>query len=129
MGSIFTKIVNGEVPSHTLYEDELSLAFLDVRPIRPGHSLVIPKREIDYIFDVPDPLLQHLITVAKHVARAIDRSVDCKRVGIIVAGLEVPHAHIHLVPIEEIQDINFANATDMTHEDLAQVAKTIRAFL
>jgi len=129
MGSIFTEIINGTIPCHKLYEDEQSLAFLDVRPIRPGHALVIPKQEIDYIFDVPDELLQYLITVAKKVARAIDQSVDCRRVGIIVAGLEVPHAHIHLVPIREIRDINFANATEMTNDKLEQIAETIRALL
>ena len=129
MGSVFTEIVNGKVPCHKLYEDEKSLVFLDVRPIHPGHSLVIPKREIDYIFDVQDELLQHLIVVAKKVARAIDLSVDCKRVGVIIAGLEVPHAHIHLVPIRDIRDINFANATEMTQEKLAEVAEKIRSFL
>jgi len=129
MGSIFAEIINGTIPCHKLYEDEQSLSFLDVRPIRPGHALVIPKQEIDYIFDVPDELLQTLITVAKKVARAIDQSVDCRRVGIIVAGLEVPHAHIHLVPIREIRDINFANATEMTNEKLARIAETIRALL
>ena len=129
MGSIFTEIINGTIPCHKLYEDEQSLSFLDVRPIRPGHALVIPKQEIDYIFDVPDELLQYLITVAKKVARAIDQSVDCRRVGIIVAGLEVPHAHIHLVPIREIRDINFANAREMTNDKLEQIAETIRALL
>ena len=129
MPSIFTRIVNGELPCHRLYEDELSLSFLDLRPINPGHALVIPKQEIDYIFDVPDEVLQHLMVVAKTVARAIDATVTCERVGIIVAGLEVPHAHIHLVPISGISDINFANAKPADADDLAALAKRIRARL
>ena len=127
MPSIFTRIVNGELPCHKLYEDERSLSFLDLRPINPGHALVIPKREIDYIFDVPDDLLRHLVSVARKVALAIDASVECERVGVIVAGLEVPHAHIHLVPINGIGDINFANAKSADAEDLAALAETIRA--
>lgn len=129
MPTLFTRIVNGEIPCHKLYEDDQSLCFLDLRPINPGHALVIPKQEINYIFDVPDELLQHLITVAKKVALAIDRAVPCERVGVIVAGLEVPHAHIHLVPIHGIGDINFANARDTTQDELAATAESIRAEL
>ena len=129
MPSIFTRIVNGELPCHKLYEDENCLSFLDLRPINPGHALVIPKQEIDYIFDVPDDVLQHLMIVAKTVARAIDATVTCERVGIIVAGLEVPHAHIHLVPISCISDINFANAKSAKADDLAALAEQIRARL
>ena len=129
MPTLFTRIVNGEIPCHKLYEDEHCLSFLDLRPINPGHALVIPKQEIDYIFDVPDDLLQRMITVAKRVANAIDQAVPCKRVGVIVAGLEVPHAHIHLVPIHGIGDINFANAKDATQDELAATAAAIRAQL
>ena len=129
MPTLFTRIVNGEIPCHKLYEDEYCLSFLDLRPINPGHALVIPKQEIDYIFDVPDDLLQRMITVAKRVANAIDQAVPCKRVGVIVAGLEVPHAHIHLVPIHGIGDINFANAKDATQDELAATAAAIRAQL
>jgi histidine triad (HIT) family protein len=129
MPTIFTRIVNGEIPCHKLYEDDRCLSFLDLRPINPGHALVIPKQEIDYIFDVPDELLQHMITVAKQVAHAIDQAVPCQRVGVIVAGLEVPHAHIHLVPINGIGDINFAHAVDATPDELAATAEAIRAAL
>lgn len=129
MPTLFTRIVNGEIPCHKLYEDDHCLSFLDLRPINPGHALVIPKQEIDYIFDVPDDLLQHMITVAKTVARAIDQAVPCRRVGVIVAGLEVPHAHIHLVPIHGIGDINFANARDAAPDELAATAAAVRARL
>ena len=129
MASIFTRIVNGEIPCHRIYEDERSFSFLDIRPIRPGHALVIPKQEVDYIFELSDDLLQHLMVVAKKVGLAIDRAVECERVGIIVAGLEVPHAHIHLVPISSVGDINFAKARPADPEELAALADKIRARL
>ncbi len=129
MSSIFTRIIQGEIPCHKLFEDEECISFLDVRPINPGHVLVIPKQETDYIFDLPDDSLQHLVVVAKRVGLAIDRSVSCERVGIIVAGLEVPHAHIHLVPIQDVGDINFANAKPAEEAELADVADRILAQL
>lgn len=129
MATLFTRIIEGEIPCHKIYEDETSLAFLDIRPLNPGHTLVIPKREVDYIFDVEDDLLRHLMVVSKKVARAIDRAVPCERVGIIVAGLEVPHAHIHLVPINSVGDINFARAADADSKDLAATSERIRAEL
>jgi histidine triad (HIT) family protein len=129
MSSIFTRIIQGEIPCHKLFEDEECISFLDVRPINPGHALVIPKQETDYIFDLPDDSLQHLVVVAKRVGLAIDRSVSCERVGIIVAGLEVPHAHIHLVPIQDVGDINFANAKPAEEAELADVADRILAQL
>ena len=129
MASLFTRIVQGEIPCHKIYEDEVALAFLDIRPLNPGHTLVIPKQEVDYLFDLEDGLLQHLALVSKKVARAIDRAVPCERVGLIVAGLEVPHAHIHLVPINGIGDINFARARDAEQADLAATAEKIRAAL
>jgi len=129
MPTIFTNILSGEIPCHRIAEDEQCLAFLDIRPIHPGHTLVIPKQEVNYIFDVEDDLLQHMIVFAKTVAHAIDKAVPCKRVGVIVAGLEVPHAHIHLVPIQAVADINFANARDTSQEELAATAASIRAQL
>ena len=104
MPTIFTRIIGGEIPCHKILEDEQFLAFLDIRPIRPGHTLVIPKKEIDYIFDVDNPTLSAMMIFSKKVAAAIRRAVECKRVGIMVAGLEVPHAHIHLVPIVQVLD-------------------------
>ncbi len=129
MPTLFTRIVAGEIPCHKLAEDDRCLAFLDIRPLNPGHALVIPKEEVDYIFDVDDELLQHMIVFAKRVARAIDAVVPCKRVGVIVAGLEVPHAHIHLVPIQAIADLNFARAREMPQDELAAWAEKIRAAL
>ena len=102
MASLFTKIVSGEIPCHKILEDDKYLAFLDIRPINPGHTLVITKQEIDYVFNVEDDLLGGLMVFAKQVAKKIESTVDCKRIGVMVCGLEVPHVHIHLVPINEI---------------------------
>lgn len=127
MPTIFTKIVNGEIPCHKVYEDDTYLAFLDVRPLSPGHTLVIPKQEVDYIFDLDDSLLQGAMLVAKKVAKMIEAVVECKRVGVMVAGLEVPHAHIHLVPINEVTDLNFANAKEGDATQLSELAARIAA--
>jgi histidine triad (HIT) family protein len=127
MASIFTRIVEGEIPCHKLAEDDRFLAFLDVRPIRAGHALVIPKQEIDYLFDMDDALLGDLMRFAKPVARAIERVVPCKRIGVVVIGLEVPHAHVHLVPIDRIADIDFALARPAEAADLASLADKIKA--
>jgi|SRR3989338_2673452 len=126
MPSLFTKIIKGEIPCHKILEDENYLAFLDIRPINPGHTLVILKKEIDYIFDVDDPLLAGMMLFAKKVAGMIKKSVPCKKVGVMVAGLEVPHAHIHLVPIFDVGDLNFAKAKPTPDEELAKVAEKIR---
>jgi len=127
MPSLFTKIISGEIPCHKILEDDKYLAFLDIRPIDPGHTLVIPKEEIDYIFDVEDELLGGLLIFAKKVAKLIEKAVPCERVGIMVAGLEVPHTHIHLIPINSIKDLNFANACESPSEALAQAAEKIRS--
>lgn len=108
MSSIFSRIIQGEIPSYKIAEDERFFAFLDINPLAKGHTLVIPKTEIDYIFNVDDDLLAGMIVFAKKVALAIEKVVDCKRIGITVLGLEVPHAHIHLVPINGIFDIDFS---------------------
>jgi histidine triad (HIT) family protein len=107
MASIFTRIINGEIPSYKIAEDENYYAFLDIHPVAIGHALVIPKKEIDYIFDLDDDILGGMQVFAKKIALAIEKSVVCKRIGIAVAGLEVPHAHIHLIPINEISDLSF----------------------
>ena len=107
MASIFTKIVNGEIPSYKIAESEEYYAFLDINPLAKGHTLVIPKREVDYILDMEDELLQGLMVFAKKVGRAIESVVECKRMGITVIGLEVPHTHIHLIPINTIYDMDF----------------------
>lgn len=107
MASIFTKIINGEIPAWKIAEDDNYLAFLDINPLAKGHALVIPKREIDYILDMPDHELQGLIVFAKKVGRAIEKVVPCKRMGLTVIGLEVAHTHIHLIPINTIYDMDF----------------------
>lgn len=107
MPSIFTRIVNGEIPCYKVAEDESFLAFLDINPLAEGHTLVIPKKETDYIFDVPDGEYQSLWLFARKVARAVQKVVPCQRIGLAVLGMEVPHAHIHLVPINTVYDIDF----------------------
>ena len=126
MLTIFSKIINGEIPCHKILENEKYLAFLDVRPVNPGHTLVIPKKEVDYLFDADDSLLSELIVFAKKVAKAIKKEVPCKKVGVMVAGLEVLHAHIHLIPINSVGDLNFARAKPAASEELARMAEAIR---
>lgn len=129
MPSIFTRIVNREIPAHILREDDDFLAFLDVRPIRAGHSLVIPKQEIDDVFDLPDALLSRLLVFARPVAQAIRKVTQATRVGVAVVGIEVPHAHVHLVPIDDIDGLDFRKAQAAEEEDLAAVAERLRAVL
>lgn len=107
MSSIFSRIILGEIPSYTIFEDEKVYAFLDIRPLKPGHTLVIPKVEVDNIFDLDKDLYTHLFLVARKIALAIKSALPCTKVGLSVIGLEVPHAHIHLVPIDEISDMAF----------------------
>lgn len=126
MPSIFTKIVNGDIPCYKIAEDDRFLAFLDINPLAKGHTLVIPKQEVDYIFDLEDELLADLTVFAKKVAKAIEKSVVCERVGIAVIGLEVPHAHIHLVPINSIGDLSFSNPKlKLSKEELEELTNTI----
>lgn len=128
MSSIFTKIVTGEIPSYKIAEDNNFLAFLDVFPLVHGHVLVIPKKEVDYIFDISDSDLSKMIVFSKHVAKAIKAAVDCKRIGIAVIGLEVPHAHIHLVPMNTVNDINFTQAKlKPSANELSAMAEKIRS--
>jgi len=130
MATIFTKIVSGEIPCHKVAEDERFLAFLDINPLAKGHTLVIPKEEVDYIFDLEDELLADLMVFAKRVAKAIEATITCERIGIAVIGLEVPHAHVHLSPINSVHDLNFAKAKpQVTHEELAAIAQQINANL
>jgi histidine triad (HIT) family protein len=126
MASIFTQIVEGNLPCHKICENDSFLAFLDINPIKPGHSLVIPKKEVDYLFDLEDDLYRGLMAFAKPVAEAIRAAVSCQRVGVIVAGYEVPHAHVHLIPTESMADFSFALARRASDPDLAKVAESIR---
>ncbi len=129
MPTLFTKIITGEIPSARLYEDDDFYSFLDIRPIHHGHALLIPKQEIDYIFDLPDDLLQKMLTTARPIARAIEEHVPCKKVGLIVAGLEVPHCHLHLVPIHAVSDLDFSKAQPADPDDLQALAAKIRETL
>jgi len=129
MPTLFTKILAGEIPAHKILEDEKYFAFLDIRPLNPGHTLVIPKQEVDYIFDMEDDLLKGLVLFSKKVAKAIKKAFPCKKVGVAVVGIEVPHTHIHLIPVNSVGDLNFAKAKAATPEELAEAAKKIRACL
>ena len=128
MASIFSRIVAGEIPSYKIAEDERYYAFLDISPLQKGHTLVIPKREVDYIFDLEDDELAGLQVFAKKVARAIKKAIPCKRVGVAVLGMEVPHTHIHLVPLQSEGDLNFSNKKkQLTPERFAEIAAAIAA--
>lgn len=127
MASIFTKIVNGEIPCYKVAETDDFLAFLDIRPIAKGHTLAIPKLAVDYLFDLPEDQYIGLNLFAKEVARAIEKVVPCKRIGTAVIGLEVPHAHIHLVPINHVNDLRFDNPkVPMTSDEMEALAAEIR---
>lgn len=126
MATIFTKIINGEIPSYKIAEDDNCFAFLDINPLAAGHTLVIPKKEIDYIFDIDDETLSKLTLFAKKVASAIEKVVPCQRIGVAVIGLEVPHAHIHLVPINGVHDIDFSKPrVQLTTEEFSDLANKI----
>jgi histidine triad (HIT) family protein len=128
MASIFTKIINGEIPCYKIAESEDYLAFLDVRPQVKGHTLVIPKKEIDYIFDIDDELLSGMLPFAKRVAHAIKEVIPCKRIGVAVLGIEVPHAHIHLIPINQVKDLRFDNISpDLSPEEMESLAAEIKS--
>ena len=127
MASLFTRIINGEVPCHKVGEDERFLAFLDINPLREGHSLVIPKMEVDKFFDLPADVLAGIMPFAQDVAKRIAAVVPCDRIGVSVVGLEVPHAHVHLIPIDSIYDMDFSRPKlRMTQEELAALAKLVR---
>jgi histidine triad (HIT) family protein len=127
MPSIFTRIINREIPGHIVAENEQYIAFLDIMPLVMGHVLVVPKKEVDYIFDLDDDELAGLHVFSKRVALAIRKAVPCKRIGVAVVGLEVPHVHVHLVPMNSMGDINFTRPKlQPTHEALTEVAEKIR---
>ena len=127
MSSIFAGIIKGEIPCHKILENEDFLAFLDIKPLNPGHTLVIPKKEVDYLFDLEDDLLGKLMIFSKKVAGMIKKEISCEKIGMIVAGLEVPHTHVHLVPINALGDLSFAKAKPASNDELAKVAEKIRA--
>jgi histidine triad (HIT) family protein len=127
MASIFSKIVAGEIPCYKIHEDEHFLAFLDVYPLVKGHTLVIPKLEIDYIFDIEDSMLADMMIFSKHVAKAIKSTIPCIKVGMTVIGLEVPHAHIHLIPMNQVAEMNFSRPKlALSKDEMSEIATAIK---
>ena len=130
MASIFTKIINGEIPCYKIAENDKFIAFLDINPLKLGHTLVVPKVEIDYIFDNSDEILSEVLIFAKKVAKAIEKNVDCSRVAVTVVGMEVPHTHIHLIPMNKEVDISFSNPKlKLTHEEFVEIAEKTKKSL
>ena len=130
MCSIFSKIINGDVPSYKIAEDDNFFAFLDIFPLSKGHVLVIPKKEIDYIFDIDDYEYKDFWVFAKKVSKGIKKAIPCERVGVAVIGLEVPHAHIHLIPLQSVEDINFSRPKlQLDASEFKVIAKNIKAEL
>ena len=128
MAGIFARIANGEIPSYKIAETENCFAFLDLKPLAKGHTLIIPKQEIDYIFDLPPELYIELHTFSQTIAKAIFKAIPCKKIGMAVIGLEVPHAHIHLVPMQTIHDLNFSNSRlEFSEVEYKDIAKLIQA--
>ena len=126
MATIFTRIVRGEIPSYKVAEDERFFAFLDINPLTKGHTLVVPKQETDYLFDLDDRTLADMIVFAKRIARKLKEKIDCKRVAVVVLGLEVPHAHIHLIPIQDEKDVDFRKEKlKLSPDEFRAIADTI----
>jgi histidine triad (HIT) family protein len=127
MNSIFTKIIKREIPAFIIHEDDLFIAFLDINPIQKGHTLIVPKTEIDYFFDIEDDLLSKMLIFTKKIAKAIKKTIECKKISMSVIGLEVPHAHIHLIPINKMSDANFSNdPIKMSDEDMHKICMVIK---
>ncbi|MFC2081200.1 HIT family protein [Bacteroidota bacterium] len=130
MASLFTRIIQGDLPCYKIDENEEFFAFLDINPLAKGHTLVVPKKEIDYYFDLDDELIARMQVFSKTIARAIDQVMDCKRVGVVVLGLEVPHAHVHLIPINSLYDIEFSKPKlHFSPEEFEDIASKIRLAL
>ncbi|MFZ4678981.1 MAG: HIT family protein [Flavobacterium sp.] len=129
MSSIFTKIVNGEIPSYKIAEDENYLAFLDVNPNAKGHTLCIPKQEINKIFDMEEDLYLGLMKFSRKVAKAVEKTIPCKRIGVAVVGLEVPHTHVHLIPLHDMDDMRFQRKVKLSGDEFEQLASAIRSNL
>lgn len=128
MASIFSKIINREIPGHIVAEDERHIAFLDINPLVKGHCLVVPKKEEDYIFDLEDSELKELMTFSKKVAKAVKEAIPCIRIGVSVIGLEVPHTHVHLIPLNSMDDMNFSRPKlNPAKEELVEIATAIQA--
>jgi histidine triad (HIT) family protein len=129
MSSIFTKIIHGEIPSYKVAEDENYLAFLDVNPNAKGHTLCIPKQEFNKIFDMEEELFLGLMKFSRKVAKALEKTIPCKRIGVAVVGLEVPHAHVHLIPLHDMDDMRFQRKVSLTTDEFEELAKAIQGNL
>ncbi len=129
MASIFTRIIQGEIPSYKITEDENYFAFLDINPNAKGHTLCIPKKEVDKLLDLDEATYSGLMDFSRKVGKAIEKAIDCKRVGLTVIGLEVPHVHVHLIPLTSMQDATFQNKVKFSDEEFEQIAKDIKAKL
>lgn len=125
MSSVFTKIINGELPSYKIYEDEKVISFLALGQINLGHALVVPKKEVNHFFDVEDETYAHMFMVSKKIAKAIKTVTDCKRVGVAIQGFEVPHTHIHLIPVNTPAEFNFANQKERTESEMKSIQEKI----
>ncbi len=129
MATVFTQIINGDIPGHFVWQDELCVAFMTIAPIREGHLLVVPREEVDHWQDLPETLAFHLMSVSREIAKAIEVAYPSERVGMMVAGLEVPHTHIHLMPIDAMEDMDFARASMCDSDQLKRSADKIRTHL
>ena len=129
MSSIFTKIITGEIPAYKVAEDDNFLAFLDINPNAKGHTLCIPKKEINKIFDMNEDLYLELMQFSRKIAIALEKAIDCKRIGMAVIGLEVPHAHVHLIPLNEMDEMRFSNKVKLEKEEFESIVKSIQKFL
>lgn len=129
MATIFTRIIDGELPGHFVWRDDTCVAFLSIEPLRRGHVLVVPREEVDHWLDVDDATWQHVSTVSRTIGRALQRAFEPEKVGLMIAGLEVAHCHVHVAPIDSVHDLDFANASSAEDEELAAVAEQIREAL
>lgn len=129
MDSIFTKIIKKEIPAYIINENDYFISILDINPIKLGHTLIIPKVQIDYFFDIDNDLLSKTMPYCKKISTAIKKSIECERIGLSIIGLEVPHAHIHLIPINSINDMNFNNAKPISKDEMIKIQNKIKSFL
>lgn len=129
MASIFTKIINGEIPSYKIAEDENFFAFLDINPNSKGHTLCIPKKEVDKVFDLDEETYNGLMSFSRKVAIALEKAINCKRVGVAVIGLEVPHVHVHLIPLNDMKEMTFKHKVSLEKDEFIDIAERIRTFL
>lgn len=129
MASIFTKIINGEIPCYKIAEDENFIAFLDVNPNSKGHTLCVPKMEVDKLFDLDEGLYNDLMSFSRKIAIALEKAISCKRIGVAVIGLEVPHVHVHLIPLQDMEDMRFQRKEKLSHEEFVEITENIKSYI